>query len=366
MIKIIFVSGTRPNFVKIAPLIRAVRALKNIDWRFVHTGQHYSHRMSEVFFKDLALPLPSTNLNVGSGSHANQVASVMTAFESYCLQEKPDIVFVVGDVNSTLGAALAVSKLDGIKLAHVEAGCRHFDHSPEEINRVLVDRISDYLFCPTTLDRSNALAEGIPSHSCYVVGDIAVDTLLSVLPKIKTAAAPQRYAIFTIHRPANVDNTKTLKHLLTIAKEISKQIRIIFPIHPRTLNTIETSGLNTFANHLDFYPALGYIECMSLLKGAQFLLTDSGGLQVEAHFLKTPCLTLDTITGHMATVSCRANTLVGTDPHAVLSAARGILNDPHHHIIDGDFWDGHVAETIINLILGRKNRTLPSLPGLPG
>lgn len=350
MMKIIFVTGARPNFVKIAPLIKAVRALKGIDWRFVHTGQHYDDSLSKVFFNDLSLPIPNINLHVGSGSHANQVAMVMTRFESYCLQENPDVVIVVGDVNSTLACALAVSKLPGTKLAHVEAGCRHFDHSPEEINRVLVDKISDYLFCPTALDQSNALAEGASSTNCYVVGDVAVDTLFSLLPNLKPPTFPDRYALFTIHRPANVDNSKTLKHLLTIAHEISKQIRVIFPVHPRTLKSINRYGLGAYANHLDFCQPLGYIECMAMLKEAQFLLTDSGGLQVEAHFLKTPCLTLDTVTGHMATVRCKANTLVGTDLQTVLSAAIDILYSTNHQILDGDFWDGRVAARIITLL----------------
>lgn len=354
MIKLIFVTGARPNFVKIAPLIKAVRALKGIDWKLVHTGQHYDPILTDVFLKDLSIPAPNINLNVGSGSHANQVASVMTKFELYCLGEYPDSVIVVGDVNSTLGCALAVSKLPGIKLAHVEAGCRVFDHSPEEINRVLVDKISDYLFCPTAHDRSNALAEGAPFTNCHVVGDVAVDTLRSILPKLTYDAPSSHYALFTLHRPANVDNPKALKHLLTIAREIARHIRVLFPVHPRTLRAIKRFGFRQFANHLDFSPPLGYIQCMATLKNAQFLLTDSGGLQVEAHFLKTPCLTLDKITGHMATVACRANTLVGTNLHTVVSAARDILNGRHSQILDGDFWDGRVAARIVTYLTQRS------------
>lgn len=351
--KIIFVIGTRPNIVKIAPLIRAIRT-RFVEWKLVHVGQHYDYGMSKVFLDDLDISYPNANLGVGSGTHAEQIAMTMMKFEEYCLKEKPDTVVVVGDVNSSLGCALAVSKLKGIKLAHVEAGCRAYDESFEEINRVLIDRVSDYLFCPSEIDRDCALDEGIYSCNCHVVGDVAVDTLLSVLPKVENIPSDEPYALLTLHRPANVDNKDRLHHILEIINEVSKEIRVVFPIHPRTSDRIKSFDLSSFIRNLDHlitYSSLGYLKFIKLLKSAKMLLTDSGGLQLEAHVLKVPCLTLDSSTAHTETISCNANTLVGTDRDLIMRSVRAILSGNSPSISDGAFWDGKVAERIIKQIV---------------
>lgn len=349
--KIIFAIGTRPNIVKIAPLIKAIKK-RRVEWRLVHTGQHYHDRMSEVFLRDLDVPLPNINLLAGSGTHANQVARIMTRFERYCLTENPDIVVVVGDVNSTLACALVVSKLDGVKLAHVEAGCRTFDGSPEETNRRLTDMISDYLFCPSESDCRNLIHEGIEALQCHIVGDVAIDSLVHTLPRLNPLIK-KPHALLTLHRPANVDDPARLQRILETIIKVAQEIDIIFPIHPRTMDRIKTFGYGDYLKYLSTYPTIGYRKCLGLLMNAKFLMTDSGGLEIESSYLNVPCLTLRTATGHPSTVLSGTNTLVGLDGDKLIEEVHKILEGRGKFMAEKpELWDGKTAERIVSVLLG--------------
>ena len=360
--KVINVVGARPNFMKVAPL---VDAMKRREQQFtplvVHTGQHYDTMMSDAFFKDLELPEPDLYLNVGSGSHAAQTAAVMERFEPVVLQEQPDWVLVVGDVNSTLACALVCVKL-GIKVAHVEAGLRSRDRSmPEEINRLLTDQISDLLFTPSQDADENLRAEGIPEERIRFVGNIMIDSLLKQLPRAERSNIRQdlqlnEYAVVTLHRPSNVDDPKTLQRILETLEQVSLRIPIVFPVHPRTEKMIlgmeMAERLHYGKNGIMFTPPLGYLDFLQLYSGARLVLTDSGGIQEETTVLGIPCLTLRENTERPITVTMGTNTIVGTDPAKITSAAFAALD--HKKSTERripPLWDGHTADRILDALL---------------
>src|SRR6476469_9892716 len=302
MLKLIIVAGARPNFMKIAPIVAALlRRPTEFQPFIVHTGQHYDAAMSDSFFRDLDLPAPDVHLGVGSGTHAAQTAAVMTAFEPVLMKEQPDWVVVVGDVNSTLACALVCAKLN-IKVAHVEAGLRSRDRSmPEEINRLLTDQIADLLLTPSADANENLLAEGIPPERIRLVGNVMIDSLYKHLEgsrqsplKDQLGLTGKHYAVLTLHRPANVDDAVTLGKIVDALEKISKQLPIIFPVHPRTRKTIAQHGFDGRVSKiagLRLIDPVGYVDFLSLYSGARLVLTDSGGIQEETSVLGVPCLT---------------------------------------------------------------------------
>ena len=372
MLKVINVVGARPNFMKVAPL---VDAMKRREHEFtplvVHTGQHYDEMMSEAFFKDLELPAPDLYLSVGSGSHGAQTGAVMQRFEPVVLQERPDWVLVVGDVNSTLACALVCVKL-GVKVAHVEAGLRSRDRSmPEEINRVLTDQVSDLLFTPSQDADENLRAEGIPDERIRFVGNIMIDSLNKLLERAKNsnireqlAVTDSGYAVLTLHRPANVDGRESLARILGALEKIGERLPIIFPIHPRTRKAIVELGLEPklkAVRGLRVIEPLGYLDFLRLYSGARIVLTDSGGIQEETTVLGIPCVTLRENTERPITVEMGTNTIVGSDPHSITTAAFAALDQsPRRSHRVPPLWDGHTADRILDSLAAfPKLRTLP-------
>ena len=364
MLKIINVAGARPNFMKVAPLVEAMkRRLGDFAPLVVHTGQHYDAMMSDAFFRDLGLPEPDMHLEVGSASHAAQTAAVMQRFEPVLLQEKPDWVLVVGDVNSTLACALVCSKL-GIKVAHVEAGLRSRDRTmPEEINRLLTDQIADLLFTPSRDADANLLAEGIPPERIRFVGNIMIDSLLKYLESSQASnvreqlgVAGSDYAVLTLHRPSNVDEHEAFAGILDALEEIGRRITIIFPVHPRTRKTIADLGLAERIEGirgLHVIEPLGYIDFLRLFSGATLVLTDSGGLQEETTVLGIPCLTLRENTERPITVELGTNVVVGRDPQRIKTAAFAALDGSSagKSTQVPPLWDGHTAERILDSLI---------------
>ncbi len=379
------VGGARPNFMKIAPLIRAVNQInqKNerdqIHYKIVHTGQHYDYEMSAIFFKDLGIPKPDVFLNVGSGNHGEQTGRIMIAFEEVLLKEKVDIVVVVGDVNSTVACALVAAKLH-IPVAHVEAGLRSFDRTmPEEINRILTDQISDYLFTPSSDANKNLKREGVSPEKIFLVGNIMIDNLFFNLKKaqksnifktlglITNGAGPsiKDFALLTLHRPTNVDHKDSLNEIIGALKEISKEIPIIFPIHPRTrkmvakfnfgkvftFNLDKSKVPNKLSNSIYAIDPLGYIDFLALMSKAKVVLTDSGGIQEETMVLGVPCLTLRDTTERPITLIKGQNVLVHNDKKTIVEGARKILKEPRTKPKSPKLWDGKTAERIINILV---------------
>jgi UDP-N-acetylglucosamine 2-epimerase (non-hydrolysing) len=366
--KIVVVAATRPNFVKVAPLLEALhRADVNypgLEIRFVHTGQHYDQRMSRSFFDELGLPRPDVDLGIGSGSHAEQTGNVMIAFERTLVDERPDWVIVVGDVNPTLACALAAKKL-GIRVAHLEAGLRSRDWTmPEEINRVLTDVLCDALF---TTDRSadaNLRAEGIDPARIHFVGNLMVDTLLKHRERARAiefwkqlGLESGKYAVLTLHRPSNVDNRETFADLCSAVKTIQADLPIAFPVHPRTRKMAIAFG---FWDSMQLWPnvrilePLSYLEMLSLTSNAALILTDSGGLQEEALILGVPCLTLRNNTERPITLESGGNQLVGTKQEAVIAAMRSSSRANVPPSGRPEKWDGATAERIVTVLLGRN------------
>ncbi len=349
----------------VAPI---VEAMKRREHEFapliVHTGQHYDSTMSDAFFRDLDMPAPDIHLEVGSGSHAVQTAAVMERFEPVLLQEKPDWVLVVGDVNSTLACALVCVKL-GVKVAHVEAGLRSRDRTmPEEINRLLTDQIADLLLTPSEDADENLRAEGIPEERICFVGNIMIDSLFQQLARAKQSSirqelgiADQDYAVLTLHRPSNVDEPATFARILGALEEIGQSLPIVFPVHPRTRKTIVKFGFEgriESAKNLRLIDPLGYLDFLGLYSRARLVLTDSGGLQEETTVLGIPCLTLREHTERPITVEMGTNTVVGTDREKITSAAFAALNGS---IIKDrrvpPLWDGHTADRILDALRGK-------------
>ena len=359
--KLVHVVGARPNLMKIAPLMDAWARRPGVEALLVHTGQHYDANMSELFFRELGIPEPDLNLEVGSASHAVQTAEIMRAFEPVVLEKRPDAVIVVGDVNSTIACGLVAVKL-GVKLVYVEAGLRSFDRTmPEEINRVLVDAISDQLFCTEESGVRNLRHEGVPDQRIHLVGNVMIDTLLRHRARADASRAlldlglePRRYAVLTLHRPANVDDPGVLGRLLDALAEIHRDLAIVFPVHPRTRQKLASFGL---AGRLAALPGLrlveplGYLDFLKLMAEARLVLTDSGGIQEETTILGVPCLTLRENTERPVTVEQGTNRLVGRDPARILAAWRAIRDDAPAPARVPPLWDGRAAERIADVLL---------------
>lgn len=358
--KIVHVVGTRPNFIKIASILNACRKVAQIESILVHTGQHYSQSMDKAFFEDLGIPRPDINLEVGSGSHAQQSADIMKSFEPVLLEHKPDAVLVVGDVNSTVACALVAVKL-GIKVIHVEAGLRSFDRTmPEEINRILTDAISDILFITEHSGVDNLKKEGINDSRVHFVGNVMIDTLefhrkkcntSTVLDRMKLKA--KEYATVTLHRPSNVDQPKIMKNIIDALAQIQKEIKVVFPIHPRTQKNLKLMGLlkdlDDMPNMLIIDP-LGYLDFLKLMSESKIVITDSGGIQEETTILKVPCLTIRENTERPITITKGTNTLVGTDTNRILNGYQESLNTTKSYTRP-KLWDGKASERIVQVLL---------------
>ena len=365
MLKVINVAGARPNFMKVAPIVAAMKRRQAEFQPFlVHTGQHYDETMSEAFFRDLEMPEPDVFLGVGSGSHAAQTAAIMQAFEPVIIKEKPDWVLVVGDVNSTLACALVCAKLN-IKVAHVEAGLRSRDRTmPEEINRLLTDQIADLLLTPSQDADANLRAEGILEQRISFVGNVMIDSLLSYLDRAKESTVrsdfglqDKEYAVLTLHRPSNVDDTAAFVRVLDALEEVAGRLPIVFPAHPRTRKMIEELGLGPrvekIKDLLVIYP-IGYLDFLQLLSGARLVLTDSGGIQEETTVLGIPCVTLRENTERPITVEMGTNTIAGTDTTNITRAAFEALDNPLNAALRvPPLWDGHAADRILDALLVR-------------
>jgi len=343
--------GARPNYMKIAPLMDALSLVPRVRQMLVNTGQHYDEAMATGFIRDLQLPMPDRDLGVGSASHAVQTANVMIRFEAVCVEERPDLIVVVGDVNSTMAAALVGAKLR-IPVAHVEAGLRSFDRTmPEEINRVVTDRVSDILLTPSRDGDDNLLREGVPAERIFFVGNIMIDTLFRHLPvagfdrvRGRAKAEEGQYAVLTLHRPSNVDDVATFRGILDAIDIVARDMPVVFPVHPRTRQRIADFGLTEAARALTLTEPLGYVDFLALTSHARVILTDSGGLQEESTALGIPCLTLRENTERPVTVTHGTNRIVGTDPARILEGYRAAQGGVEKRM--PELWDGHAAERI--------------------
>jgi UDP-N-acetylglucosamine 2-epimerase (non-hydrolysing) len=397
-IKILSVVGARPNFMKIAAVCEAIREYNAsskpllIDHVLVHTGQHYDTNMSDMFFNDLELPTPNLFLGVGSGSHSIQTAKIMEGFEKVLLAEKPDIVIVVGDVNSTVACALVTKKTCWItqtdrdfipKLVHVEAGLRSFDRTmPEEVNRIVTDALSDVLFTTEESANENLKSEGVSEDKIHFVGNVMIDTLLRYRTKAKESTilkdlqlydneGLKPYAILTLHRPANVDNHGTLSKMLDAFLQISRDLPLVFPAHPRTLKQIQEADLGDyFVDHfmdrpepwdsrvrIRLLPPLGYLDFLELMSLAQVVLTDSGGIQEETTILGVPCITLRDTTERPVTLTLGTNVLVGSDCQKIIDAFSRVVNGQRETPPAPHLWDGNAARRIIRTLVEEETRS---------
>ncbi len=376
--RVLNVVGARPNLMKIAPLVEEMRRYPDIRQRLLHTGQHYDEAMSQVFFDELGIPRPDLYLGVGSGSHAAQTARVMVGFEQVLLEERPDAVVVVGDVNSTLACAITAAKV-GVPLAHVEAGLRSFDRRmPEEINRIVTDALSDLLFTTSRDAGENLQREGIPAEKVFFVGNVMIDTLLKHRERARTLGTPARlglqpgrYALLTLHRPSNVDDPAVFSGILDALAEIQRDLPILFPIHPRTAGRLREFGLEgrlLMAPDLRLVEPLGYLEFLDLMMHARAVLTDSGGIQEETTILGIPCLTLRENTERPVTITEGTNTLVGNDPVRIVDGVRRILAGESKAGRVPELWDGHAGRRIVEILRDWATRgshptgTAPSCP----
>ncbi|MCP3144249.1 non-hydrolyzing UDP-N-acetylglucosamine 2-epimerase [Pyxidicoccus xibeiensis] len=371
MKKVIHIVGARPNFMKVAPIYRAIAARTPLQQILVHTGQHYDAKMSDVFFADLGLPAPDVHLGIGSGSHAQQTARMMVDLEKVFLEHQPDLVSVVGDVNSTVAAAMVTSKLV-IPLAHVEAGLRSFvRHMPEEVNRVVTDRLADLLLTPSRDADANLLKEGIDPARIHLVGNVMIDSLLVAKEKADKLTTlkdlgitPRGYAVCTLHRASNVDDPRLLGGLLSAIAHVSTRLPVIFPVHPRTRKMIAEQGLgHWFESHPNLRPVdpMGYLDFVALTAQARLMLTDSGGLQEETTALGIQCLTLREETERPITVEEGTNEVVGTDPDTIRQAADRVLDGQGKKGRIPAYWDGRSGERIADLFsrfLGVENAPL--------
>jgi UDP-N-acetylglucosamine 2-epimerase (non-hydrolysing) len=364
--KILSIVGARPNFMKIAPLSEQL-AKRGVDPYLVHTGQHYDEKMSKQFFEQLSIPKPDVDLEVGSGSQAEQTAEIMKRLEPVLVRERPDLMIVVGDVTSTMAAAITAAKLC-IPVAHVESGLRSFDRTmPEEINRLLTDAIADYHFTTEESANKNLQHEGVDQSRIFFVGNTMIDTLLKHISQIDSSTvldsfgfAPKGYGVVTLHRPSNVDTSEGLRSILGTLQDIALELPLVFPIHPRTRVRIGEFGLSTMVNELAecrsarrgilLTEPLGYLDFMKLVKESRLVLTDSGGIQEETSVLGVPCLTLRENTERPVTVTMGTNLLVGSDRTKIIAEARKRLNgDLGEHAIP-PLWDGKTAERIVSII----------------
>ncbi len=354
---ILHVVGARPNFMKVAPVISALGRRDSASQTLVHTGQHYDDAMSRVFFRQLGIRAPDINLEVGQGTHAVQTAETMLRLEPVLLQKRPDLALVYGDVNSTVAAALVCSKLQ-IPLGHVEAGLRSFDRTmPEEVNRVLTDRVADLLFTPSADGDENLCREGIAREKIHLVGNVMVDTLVRFLPEAvagpvleRLPLAGRRYILVTLHRPSNVDDPAHLRRLLDALADLAREADVVFPVHPRTRRTIEGFGTPYAAPRVHLIEPIGYLEFLGLQREAALVVTDSGGIQEETTYLGIPCLTMRENTERPITVDVGTNTLVGRDPDRLRLEARRILAGDAKKGSIPPLWDGKASERIAAVV----------------
>ena len=372
-LRIVSVVGARPNLVKIAPLMREMQRHAEIQPLLVHTGQHYDEKLSEIFFRQMGIPEPDVNLEVGSGSHAWQTGEILKRIEPILLERKPDLVLVVGDVNSTVSASLAAVKL-GIRVAHVEAGLRSFDRTmPEEINRVVTDALADYLFATEEDAVENLLREGRPRERIYLVGNVMIDALKHFLPLAQQSRIGEElgltqgnqfvpFAVLTLHRPSNVDSTETLRRLLGAIEEVADHLPVVFPVHPRTQQKLNAVR-NKQHPQLRMVPPIGYLDFLCLLSQARLVLTDSGGIQEETTALGVPCLTLRENTERPVTVTEGTNQIVGQDPARIVAAARELLAGQPEAGRVPQLWDGHAAERIVAILLREWQSGTRETPG---
>jgi UDP-N-acetylglucosamine 2-epimerase (non-hydrolysing) len=353
--RIVYVIGTRPNFVKTAPVIAALRKrLPEGRHTIVHTGQHYDRTMSEVFFEELGVPAPDHMLEVGSGSHAQQTARTMERLEPVLEAERPDLVMVPGDVNSTLAAALTAVKMQ-IPVAHIESGLRSFDRTmPEEINRIVADEFASHLFLHSDEAIENLRAEGIAEERMYFVGNTMIDTLVALEDRFRAAESaaklgvePGGYALVTLHRPALVDG-ELLPETVRRLAELAREMPVIFPVHPRTRKKME--ALESEHPGLLLSEPLGYVDFLSLIADAGAVLTDSGGIQEETTYLGVPCFTLRDNTERPVTIRAGTNTLLGLDPSAIAQIPASLANRPTERLKPPPLWDGHASERIANIL----------------
>jgi UDP-N-acetylglucosamine 2-epimerase (non-hydrolysing) len=363
LIKLHLIVGARPNFMKMAPLYRELSLYsENYESLIIHTGQHYDEKMSKLFFNDLDMPKPAAYLNVGSGSHGKQTAMIMERYEDLLLAgDKPDLVIVAGDVNSTIACALVAKKLY-IPVAHLEAGLRSYDdRMPEEINRVLTDRISDILLTPSLDANKNLEKEGIEPDKIYFVGNIMIDSLIAHKEKAETSnifsnlnmLPKESYALVTLHRPSNVDEYNSLKMLLMALSEISGKIKIIFPMHPRTKKNIYELGLSSILNtssNLIITEPLGYLDFLKLEMNAKFILTDSGGIQEESTYFGIPCLTLRENTERPITITEGTNQIVDLNVESIVNSATDIIEGKNKKGKIPKYWDGKTAARIVKVL----------------
>ncbi len=353
--KLLHVVGARPNFIKADPVYRAL-AERGHEQVLVHTGQHYDALMSDVFFKALEIPNPDESLDVGSGSHAQQTATIMSRFEPVVIAHNPEIVLVYGDVNSTVAAALVCSKL-GIRVAHVESGLRSFDRAmPEEINRLVTDQLADILFTPSSDGNENLAREGIAAEKVFLVGNVMIDTLIRLLSRadeeyhhLKKKLPLGEFGLVTLHRPSNVDEESIFLPMLEVLDGLSKELPLIFPVHPRTRQKW-AARLEQCNRNLHVIAPLGYLEFLALQKNARVVITDSGGIQEETTFLGTPCLTLRENTERPITVTLGTNILIGRDWELLRKHFRKAISGGHKKAGCIPLWDGKASERIANIL----------------
>ena len=368
----LIIAGARPNFMKVAPLMKAIakhNAAGNpppIQPVLVHTGQHYDEKMSEVFFRELGIPAPDVNLEVGSGSHAAQTANIMLRFEPVLTQHKPDWLIVVGDVNSTLACTLVASKL-GVRVAHVEAGLRSHDRSmPEEINRIVTDALADLLLTPSEDANENLRREGVPDHKIRLVGNIMIDSLVDNLDQARRSpilrnlgVQPGKFVYVTLHRPANVDDKETLTTIVRELARVSQELPILFPVHPRTRQRLTAFGLDPLLNGgIRLLEPVGYHDSLHLTENARLVLTDSGGLQEESTYFRTPCLTLRPNTERPVTCTVGSNRL--TNPARLPADFAATLANPAYRVgMLPPLWHGETAELCVAALIKPPPQTVP-------
>ncbi|HWG42128.1 MAG TPA: UDP-N-acetylglucosamine 2-epimerase (non-hydrolyzing) [Gemmataceae bacterium] len=370
--KLILVAGARPNFIKIAPLMREMQSRPGLSVQLVHTGQHYDARMSQLFFEELRIPRPDVELKVGSASHAVQTAEIMKLFEPIVQAERPDALVVVGDVNSTIACALTAVKL-GVRVAHVEAGLRSFDRTmPEEINRLLTDALAEWLFVSERSGLENLRREGVAENRLYFVGNVMIDTLMehrersessTILEDLKLT--DKGYSVLTLHRPASVDDPQVLRSMLSALARIGRELPFIFPVHPRTRKVLQTiQGVEPPTNGawMRLTDPLGYLDFLKLMAHARMVFTDSGGVQEETTILGIPCLTLRTSTERPATITEGSNVLVGLAPERIIAEGLRVLGQERPTYRVPELWDGRAAARIVDGLTRERHETKGERP----